>query len=178
MSDPSEPLHLVHHHPGRVRVRARAFEGGTEAFDRVRSALAALPGIEAVAHGVGAGSVLVDYAPALVELDDILDVIAAAAGLTEVVDDVAARLRRRDPAEGIARAVRTVDRAVRAVGSARVGLPLVVPAAFGAAAVVSFALSDRKQLMPRCDNLLWWGYSVFRDYNSRAIAASDGGEGT
>ena len=58
MSDPSEPLHLVHHHPGRVRVRARAFEGGTEAFDRVRSALAALPGIEAVAHGVGAGSVL------------------------------------------------------------------------------------------------------------------------
>ena len=42
----------------------------------------------------------------------------------------------------------------------------------------AYALRDRKQLMPRWDNLLWWGYSVFRDYNSRAIAASDGGEGT
>lgn len=168
-SSEREPLRLVHHHPGRVRVRASVFLGAVDVFERVRDALADMPGVVEVTHGAASGSVLVSYEPGQGDLDAILDRIAWAANLGDVVDEVTARQHRADPAEGVARAVRSLDEAVRSLGHPRVGLGLLVPAALAATAVVSVAVSPRKELIPRWDNLLWWSYSIFRDWNSRAI---------
>lgn len=173
MSPTPAPLRLVHHHPGRLRVRADAFLGDAAVFEVVRAEVSTIAGVARITHNPGAGSVLVEYIPGLADPDDIVDRIARAAGLGEVLDDVTARTRRRDPAEGVARAVRGVDGVVRLLGDERVGLGLAVPAALASAAVVSLALMDRKDLMPRWDNLLWWSYSLFRDWNERAIAATD-----
>src|SRR5260221_9538254 len=88
---PREPLTLVHHHPGRLRVRADAFrEGaagppgappptagpggadeppgeGLRPVDRVRAALDAEPGIAAFLHNPRTGSILVEYEPGLAD---------------------------------------------------------------------------------------------------------------
>lgn len=169
MKPPREPLTLVHHHPGRLRVRADVFVRDVAAFERVREALALMDGVEKATHNPVAGSVLITYQPGRCDVDEVLDRVAEAAGLGEVIDEVEARARRAGPAVGVIRAVRSVDEAVRAVGSERVGLAELVPAALAATAVVSAAMTDRKALMPRWDSLLWWSYSVFRDWHARAI---------
>ena len=143
--DPAEPspLHLVHHHPGRLRVRAEAFLG--EASDDsvvadVRAAIEGIPGVTGMTHNPQTGSLLIHYEPGLAEPGLIAERIADAAGLDGVVDDASDRSRRVEPAT------------------------VLVPAALASVAAYSFAKSDNDR-MPRWDNLMWWSYSMFLDWH-------------
>ncbi len=67
-----EALEVVHHHPGRLRVRAEAFRAGGSLADQVREAILAMPGVTRFEHGVRTGSILIEYEPGLTEPDTIL----------------------------------------------------------------------------------------------------------
>ena len=167
--DPAEPspLHLVHHHPGRLRVRAEAFLG--EASDDsvvadVRAAIEGIPGVTGMTHNPQTGSLLIHYEPGLAEPGLIAERIADAAGLDGVVDDASDRSRRVEPATVLVRTVKALNGATREITGGRADLTVLVPAALASVAAYSFAKSDNDR-MPRWDNLMWWSYSMFLDWH-------------
>ena len=163
----AEPLRLVHHHPGRLRVRADVLRGeDSAAAADLRRVLQSMPGVRLVEHNAFTGSVLIEYEPGQVEPDAILGKAAQAAGLDGVVDEAQLPRDPEKPAEVIGVAARVANEVVRAFAGDRADLKLLVPAALAGAAVVSFF---KRPVLPRWDNLLWWSYSTFRDLNGDAI---------
>jgi Heavy metal associated domain 2 len=163
MPDEPEPLRLIHHHPGRLRMRADAFR-----YDEplARVAAEAQPGVERVATNGFTGSLLVEYVPGRVEPGAILAAVADAAGLAGVVDADTLRRNAPDPAIGIIRAVKKVDALLREVSGGRARLGTVVPGVLLATAMVQLL---RHPVSPRWDNLAYWGYSIFRDLHLNHI---------
>jgi hypothetical protein len=161
-----EALKLVHHHPGRLRLRAIAFEKDLERVERVRARLDAIPGIVSCEHRPTTGSLLVVYQPGLVEPDVIVGAIAAAAELD---------LPRDEPRNPNAPALvaievgRELNAAVADLTGARADLKTLVPG--GLAALATYAFVQQKgERLPRWDNLLYWSWSIFRDLHRDVLA--------
>ena len=160
-----EALQLVHHHPGRLRLRASVFEKDAPALAGVRARLDALSGIVEVAHTATTGSILVAYQPGMIEPDTIVAAVAEAADLDLPRDEP------RDPRRPALIAIgvgRELNAAVEELTGYRTDLRSIVPAGLAALAVYSFL--NGKDPLPRWDNLLYWSYSIFRDLNRKAIA--------
>jgi len=162
-----EVLTLVHHHPGRLRVRARAFREG-DAVERVQRALDMEPGISAVSHNAKTGSLLVEYQAGLAQVESILYAIAEAAGLEMPPDD--ALPRRREPALLAIDTVREVNNIVHEITGHQADLRSLIPAGMAALAAYSFAVNKEARL-PRWDNLLYWSYNIFSQLHRREIEA-------
>jgi hypothetical protein len=182
-----ERLVLVHHHPGRIRVRATIFRGdsprdlspdeskpdaATHASASVAAkALAALeaePGVLSVVHRKATGSILIEYEPGHAEPDRIIARLADIAGLDGPLDDAEAR-RRADPPALIAIDVaRELNEIAHELTGFRADLRSIIPAAMTGLAAYSFVTSKEPRL-PRWDNLLWWSYSVFTQLHARDI---------
>ena len=180
---PREALSLVHHHPGRLRVRADAFrrrEGADpDAVGRARAALDALPGIAQVSHNGRTGSLLVEYEPGLVQPEVILRRITAAANLDMPSDDPSPR--GREPALVAIDTAREINDLVAELAGYRTDLRGLVPAGMAAMAVYSFAFHKDARL-PRWDNLLYWSYNIFsqlhrREIEGRAVPLDTGADG-
>ncbi len=170
---PTQVLELVHHHPGRLRVRARALRDDAELAARIAVALEGMPGITRVTHSPRTGSVLVEYEPGLVEPDAIALRIAETAQLISPFDPRAARPVPR-PASALIEGARELNAIAQELTGGRADLRSIVPAALAGAAAYSFAFGKVHRL-PRWDNLLWWSYSVFASLHARDIAiATDG----
>jgi hypothetical protein len=160
-----EALQLVHHHPGRLRLRAIAFENDVERVERVRARLDAIPGIVSFEHRATTGSLLVVYQPGLVEPDVIVAAIAAAADLD------LPREERRDPDKPALIAIevgREINAAVADLTGARADLKTLVPGSLAALAAYAF-VQQRGERLPRWDNLLYWSWSIFRDLHRDAF---------
>ena len=170
-SPPREALSLIHHHPGRLRVRAGAFRSDRpgNAADRVRAALEAEPGITAVSHKAKTGSLLVEYQPGLADLEAILMRIAGAAGLDPPADD--ALFRPRPPALIAIDTARELNDLVLEITGYQADLRGLVPAGMAALAAYSFAFNKEPRL-PRWDNLLYWSYNVFSYLHRHEIDAT------
>ena len=167
---PREALALIHHHPGRLRVRAECFRGsdapsGASVIDRVRAALDMEPGITTVSHNLSTGSLLVEYQPGHAHAEAILMRIAAAAGLDLPPDDD--RRRGKAPAIVAIDAARELNDLVHEVTGYRADLRSIVPVGLAALAVYSFA--SRGDRLPRWDNLLYWSYNIFSQLHRREI---------
>ncbi len=163
-----EALVIVHHHPGRIRVRADSFRHDTSALDLVREKLEALPGILRVSHNHASGSMLVEYEPGHAEPDTILGRIAEAAGLDRAIDEREAR--RRDAGPGLI-AVEVVDELnsiTHELTGWRADLRVLVPAALAGVAAYAF-VAGKEARLPRWDNLLWWSYSIFERHHRKEI---------
>ena len=160
-----EALALIHHHPGRLRVRAESFREG-DAASRVRAALDMEPGITTVSHNATTGSLLVEYQPGHAHAEAILMCIAAAAGLDLPPDDE----RRRGPAPALVAidAARELNELVHEVTGYRADLRSIVPVGMAALAAYSFAVHGEARL-PRWDNLLYWSYNIFTQLHRREI---------
>jgi hypothetical protein len=172
VTDPGEPslrevLALIHHHPGRLRVRAEAFREG-DAADRVRAALDAEPGITAVSHNPRTGSLLVEYQPGHADPEAVLARIAAAAGLA--MPDEGARLRPREPAVVAIDAARELNDLVGEITGHRADLRSLVP--LGMTALAAYSFFNGKDPLPRWDNLLYWSYNIFTQLHRREIETS------
>jgi hypothetical protein len=159
-----EALTLIHHHPGRLRVRAVAFQD-EQAGARVVAALEAVPGIGAVKHNARTGSILVEYEPGLAHPEAVLSRIAAIADLDPPTDD---RPRGREPAIVAIDAAREVNELVDEITGHRVDLRSLVPMGMAALAVYSFAYEGGTRV-PRWDNLLYWSYNIFTQLHRREI---------
>jgi hypothetical protein len=163
-------LELVHHHPGRLRVRADVLLDGAELAERITRALEGVAGVAHVSHNPRTGSLLVEYEPGLAEPEAIVERIAATAGLMSPFDPRAARPVAR-PASALIDATKGLNSVVEELTGTRVDLRTLVPAALAGAAAYSFAYGKGPRL-PRWDNLLWWSYSIFASLHAREIARS------
>jgi hypothetical protein len=158
-------LSLIHHHPGRLRVRADVFRSG-DAASRARAALDAMPGITDVTHSPRTGSLLIEYEAGLADPETILSDIAAAADIDPPSGDP--RPRGREPSLVAIDAAREVNELVHEMTGFRADLRTLVPAGLAALAAYSFAFHEDDRL-PRWDNLLYWSYNVFSALHRREI---------
>jgi hypothetical protein len=171
---PTEVLELVHHHPGRLRVRAAVLRDNAPLAERISRALDSVPGVSQVTHNPRTGSVLVAYEPGLAEPDAIALRIADAAQLISPFDPRAAKPIAR-PAGALIEGTRELNAIAHDLTGGRVDLRSIVPAALAGAAAYSFAFGKGPRL-PRWDNLLWWSYSVFASLHAGEIAKSGGAD--
>ncbi len=170
-AEPTLALELVHHHPGRLRVRSAVLRDEAELSARVTSALDGIPGITKVAHNGRTGSVLVEYEPGLAEPTVIAERIAAAAELLSPFDPRAVKPVFK-PASALIDGTRELNAIAGELTGKRVDLRSLVPAALAGAAAYSFAFG-RGPRLPRWDNLLWWSYSVFSALHAREIQRTE-----
>jgi hypothetical protein len=167
----TEALELVHHHPGRLRVRAESLRDDEKRIDRVKAALDGMPGITRVVHKADTGSFLIEYEPGLAEPDAVVVRIAEVAGLLSPFDPRA----RKKPAQtstALIDGARGLNAVANELTGGRADLRVVVPAAL--AGLAAFSFSREKMRLPRWDNLLWWSYSIFTALHSQEIQAATG----
>ncbi len=157
---------LVHHHPGRLRLRGDILLRSRSAVARVRDALSRIDGVGRVVHNAASGSVLVEYAPERIDADVILDTVASAGMLC--LDESP---RRRDASRALVGAARGLNAHVAEATRGAADLHGVVSFALGAFAVTSLVLG-RQPRWPRWDNLLYWSYTFFRDVHVRDLERS------
>ncbi len=164
-----EALELVHHHPGRLRVRAHAFADGAGRVDVVREAMLAVPGITRFEHSLRTGSILLEYEPGLAEPDAILHKLATSAGLAACGDHALARART--PAIVAVGAVQELNAIASELTGHKADLRSLIPAGLAALSAYSW-VAGKEPRLPRWDNLLWWSYSVFLSHHWREVEAS------
>lgn len=166
MSTTGETLELVHHHPGRLRVRAEVFRGQDAPASLAREAALGLPGVTRFEHSSRTGSILIEYEPGHGQADRILDAVATAAGICPCPEGALARAR--SPALLAVGAVQELNSIAEELTGHRADLRSLVPAGLAALGAYSFVTSGEHRL-PRWDNLLWWSYSVFVSHHRDEI---------
>jgi hypothetical protein len=164
-----EALELVHHHPGRLRVRADVFRAGGSIGEDVREATLGIPGVTRFEHNVRTGSILIQYEPGLAEPDAILLQVARAAGIAPCADDALARTKA--PALIAIDAMHELNAIASELTGHKADLRALVPAGLAALSAYSW-ITSKEPRIPRWDNLLWWSYSVFVDRHREEIARS------
>ena len=164
-------LRVVHHHPGRLRVRARSLERDAS---RTRAAVEAMRRRKDVA-GVRAqdltGSILVEYDPERVDGGALLEALANALQLSVEVTPA-----RKSVARAITDAARAADERVSVLTRGRLNLRSGVPVAMGIGSVASL-LWARDRRAPRWDNLLYWAFACFMALNHEPERRDKGGAG-
>lgn len=162
-------LELVHHHPGRLRVRSEALSGapGEALWARIQQELSGFSGVLGVRHNALSGSVVVEYTPGAIEPDELIDGIGAAAGLALALPASELVARGAKPALGTIRATREINAFVAALTGQRLDLRSLVPVSMLGVAVYSFAVA--KQRLPRWDNLTYWAVSLFQTWHAEEI---------
>jgi hypothetical protein len=174
-----DALELVHHHPGRLRVRANALRAeedesrATAVAARVSHGMAAVPGIARLTHNARTGSLLIEYEPGLVEPDAIIARIAQLAELLSPFDPSVHRANPGSPATIAIEATREVNAVVYELTGWRTDLRFLAPAALAALGVYSFAFNKKEPRLPRWDNLLYWSYNIFTALHQREIRQNE-----
>jgi hypothetical protein len=165
-------LDLVHHHPGRLRVRADAFRENAELAAAIRASLEALPGITRVVHNVQTGSLLIEYEAGHAEPDAIVERIAEAANLVSPFDP-SRMLAPRGPARSLIDGVRGLNDVAKEISGGQADLRIAVPTALAGLAAASFVFDKNPPRWPRWDNLLYWSYQIFMQLHAREIASAN-----
>jgi len=166
-----EALHLVHHHPGRLRVRADLFrvDPGSEsmtAVERVQRGVERFAGVTRCEHNARTGSLLIEYQPGVAQAEDILAYIADTAGLDRYSPD--RETGPRDPGLIAIDAVREMNEIAHELTGQRMDLRTMVPAGMIGMAAYAFA-QQKGERMPRWEYLLFWGYQLFATFHRPEI---------
>jgi hypothetical protein len=164
MNSPDRSLVVAHHHPGRLRVRARALQADPELRRRVADAVAATHGVSSVADAA-TGSVLVEYDPRCVDAGALLREITATASLS-----IEPPAPPRSPAHTVFESARALNAHVAEWSAGRFDLRFAVPAALAAGSLAAVAFGAPKA--PRWDSLVYWSFTVFRALNDERFLSS------
>lgn len=165
----SHTLRVVHHHPGRLRVRSDVLCGVNEQLACVRAALGGIEGVHSVAHNPASGSVRVDYEPGAVDPNALVEAAARAAGLALPHPEEEMRARAQRVASVAIGAARDLNAFAHELTGGRADLRDLVPMAMTGLAAYSFIV--KKERMPRWDNLAYWAFSIFSSFHTSEIAA-------
>jgi len=163
-----EPLRMVHHHAGYVRVRADAFVRAGDADPIVRAARTAaegVPGFRSWAHNPKTGSVVIEYDPGAIEPDDLLKHIAKSAGFRGVEIATRRKVNRQEVVSAFLDQVQGVNRVVSQMTGGRADLRELGPVALAALSVVSFILNDERGRLPQWSSALYHSYRVFMHWH-------------
>jgi hypothetical protein len=166
-------LMIVHHLPGRTRLRTPVLRKDPDACTRVADSLAALGGVHEVAVRPYTGSILVDHADTLAP-GDLVEHIKLVLQIEHVVPP-----GQRPPpitdlpafstiARELALFVREIDRDIRrhSEGVADLGVLATLGCFTAGAAEV---LASGQLPVPPWFNLAWWGYRLFMTTEERVI---------
>ena len=163
-----EPLRLVHHHPGYLRVRAGIFLEPGESNPVVtaaQTAAEAIPGFRSWTLNPRTGSVVIEYEPDTVDADDLLRQVAKSAGLQGVETSTGRKMSREELVSGFLDSVQGVNRVVSQLTGDRADLRELTPVALAAIAVVSFVLNDERGRLPQWSSSLYHSYRVFMQWH-------------
>jgi hypothetical protein len=163
-----EPLRLVHHHPGYLRIRAGAFiqpEDNSPVVAAAQTAAENVPGFRSWSLNPKTGSVVVQYDPGTIEADDLLKHVAKSAGFRGVEIATSNKMNRQELVSAFLDTVQGVNQVVSQLTGDRADLREVVPAALAATSVVSFLLNEDRGLLPQWSTALYRSYRVFMHWH-------------
>ena len=163
-----EPLRLVHHHAGYLRVRADAFvhpEDHSPIVTAARTAAEGVPGFRSWTLNPKTGSVVIEYYPGALEADDLLKHIAKSAGFRGVEVATRRKVNRQEVVSSFLDQVQAVNRAVGQMTGGRADLRELGPVALAAISVVSFILNDERGRLPQWSSCLYHSYRVFMHWH-------------
>ena len=163
-----EPLRLVHHHPGYLRIRAGAFiqpEDDDPIVIAAQTAAESVPGFRSWSLKPKTGSVVVEYAPGTIEPDDLLKHIAKSAGFRGVEISTSSKMNRQELVSGFLDFVQDVNGVASQLTGERADLRELVPAALAAISVVSLVLNEDRGLLPFWSSALYHSYRVFMQWH-------------
>lgn len=163
-----EPLLLVHHHPGYVRIRAEAFrqaEEGSAIVTAAQTAADTVPGFRSWSFNPKTGSAVIQYEPGKVEPDDLLKHIAKRAGFRDVEIATRTKVNRQEAVSQFLSTIQGINRVVDQLSGGRADLREVAPAALAAMSIVSFILNQNRGRFPEWSGLLYHSYRVFMHWH-------------
>lgn len=163
-----EPLRLVHHHAGYLRVRSAAFlqaDNDNAVLKAARAAAENAPGFRSWSHNPKTGSAVIQYEPGEVEADDLLKHIAKGAGLRGVEVATPHKATRQEVVSDFLDKVQSVNRTVSQLTGGRADLREIGPLALAAISVVSFILNDERGRLPQWSSALYHSYRVFMHWH-------------
>jgi len=163
-----EPLRLVHHHPGYLRIRAGAFiqpEDDSPVVAAAQTAAETAPGFRSWVLNPKTGSVVVQYDPGMIEADDLLKHIAKSAGFRGVEISTSGKMNREELVSAFLDTVQGVNQVVSQLTGDRADLREVVPVALAATSVVSFLLNEDRGRLPQWSSALYRSYRVFMHWH-------------
>lgn len=166
--DGQEPLRLVHHHPGYLRIRAEAFIRPSDdgsALAAARAAAETAPGFLSWSPNVRTGSVVIEYDPAMLDADDLLKHIAKQAGLRGVEIIPGRKMSREDIVSAFLDSMQGVNHVVSQLTGERADLRELVPVALAATSVVAFVLNEDRGRLPSWDSALYHSYRIFMQWH-------------
>ncbi len=160
---------IVHAIPGRVRVRLGRTLRSPQTMETLSGLLAQMEGVHNVRTNSSTGSLLLEYDPQVVDLEQLY-VAAAAANVTIVVPGVATQASPEEItplAKGINSAVGRFDRAVSDFSGGKIDLKTLFPLGLAAAALRQIASSGGNVTAAPWYALLWYSFETFNRYNGR-----------
>jgi Heavy metal associated domain 2 len=175
----NEPLRLVHHHPGYLRARAKAFESteGEAVVAAARAAAESTAGFRSWSHNPKTGSIVVQYEPGAVDPDDLIKRIATAAGLSGVESDSATNsateMNREELVSAFMDKVQDINGVIGHAMGGRADLRELAPMALVVTSVVSFVLNDKRGRLPNWNSALYHGYRIFMHWHRREQRARE-----
>lgn len=167
-----EPLLLVHHHPGYLRIRAGAFiepEDDSPVVTAARTAAETVPGFRSWSLNAKTGSVVIEYDPGTLEADDLLKHIAKSAGMRGVEISTNRERNRQELVNAFLDTVQDVNQVVSQLTGERADLRELVPLALVATSVVSFVLNDDRNRLPHWSSALYRSYRIFMQWHRREV---------
>jgi heavy-metal-associated domain-containing protein len=167
-----EPLRLVHHHPGYLRIRADAFlqaQANSPIVTAARTAAEAVPGFRSWSLSPKTGSVVIQYEPGKLEPDDLLKHIAGRAGFRGVEVATRHKANRRELVSNFLNEVQSVNRAIGELTGERADLRELVPLALVAVSALSFVVNDERGRLPHWFGALYRSYRIFYQWHRREI---------
>jgi Heavy metal associated domain 2 len=166
-----EPLHLVHHHPGYLRIRAGAFiqPDDSPVVAAAQTAAEAVPGFRSWSLNQKTGSVVVEYDSGTLDADDLLKHIARSMGLRGVEISTSRKMNREEVVSAFIETVQGVNQVVNRLASDRVDLRELVPMALVATSVVSFVLNKNRGRLPTWGSALYHSYRIFMQWHRREV---------
>lgn len=169
-----EPLRLVHYHPGYFRAQATLF---TEPVNEVsgvalaRAAAETTPGFRSWSHNPKTGSIVIQYQPGTLNVDELAEKIAAAAGLNGVVMDIHNSLHRKELVNSLLDAFEDVNEIVYHATGKKADLRELIPAGLLINSVIAFVLGkNRGERMPSWDSSLYRSYRIFMQTHKKELS--------
>ena len=166
-----EPLRLIHHHPGYLRIQADIFVEPEDdsIMTALRRAVEAVPEFRSWSHSPQTGSVVVEYDPGALDADDLLKHIAKNAGLRGVEIVPSGKRNRQALVGTFLDAVQDVNQVVSQITGDRADLREVAPAALFATSIASFILNEDRGRLPSWDSALYHSYRIFMQWHRREV---------
>ena len=168
----SEFLRLVHHHPGYVRVQADSLiqtMDEASAMTAAQAEVEAISGVRSWLYNPKTGSVVIEYDPEIVDVDDLLKHIANHLGLSGVENATNHKKNRQELVGEFINTVQNVNQVVSEMTGDRADLRELVPVALAATSVVSFILNDDRGRLPDWNNALYHSYRIFMQWHRKDV---------